>query len=209
MPFYFQTQKVTTYGDRLFIVGNTETYGSWNPLKGVELTTNIDIYPLWMTDVVYFTADEIRHFQYKYIIIRPNGELLWEDGSNRTLINKLHIEHCIYNDNTGDRSTKNITFTDRNKLYNNVFSALCNVNNVFITIHGEIKQLAYSQIIKRDYAQKKIILKLNANYVKINKCIYKNLPYYCMTFDKDEQHVKLSGPFERLNINRRNTIHHQ
>ena len=57
--------------------------------------------------------------------------------------------------------------------------------------------------------QKKIILKLNANYVKINKSIYKNLPYYCMTFDKDEQHVKLSGPFERLNINRRNTIHHQ
>ena len=30
-----------------------------------------------------------------------------------------------------------------------------------------------------------------------------------MTFDKDEHHVKLSGPFETLNINRRNTIHHQ
>jgi alpha-amylase len=68
----------TTFGQNVFIVGNTAALGNWNPASAVPLSSAS--YPVWTGTVSLPAATSV---QYKYI--KKNGDqVVWESDPNRT-----------------------------------------------------------------------------------------------------------------------------
>lgn len=64
---------------RLFVVGDTQELGSWDPIRGVELYDSN--YPIW-TGHVAISRNSVP-FHYKYVIIDKNGKDIWENEADR------------------------------------------------------------------------------------------------------------------------------
>ncbi|KAL8424563.1 hypothetical protein Efla_005669 [Eimeria flavescens] len=77
------TCQATCPGDLLMVVGAHERIGWWDPQKGLILSTDAILFPLWHTGEIEF--EEPVTIEYKFIIRRSNGSVEWEGlPCNRT-----------------------------------------------------------------------------------------------------------------------------
>lgn len=77
----FNELVTTTYGETIYIVGNTTQLGDWDTSDGVELSaadyTTDD--PLWFVTI---TLPAGQAMQYKFINVASDGTVTWQDGDN-------------------------------------------------------------------------------------------------------------------------------
>ena len=80
----FRVKFETTYGQSVYIIGNIEELGSWDPSKALLLITNKEKYPIWKstTDIVCPVGMEI---YYKYLVKEGNN-YHWETCQNRHIV---------------------------------------------------------------------------------------------------------------------------
>eukprot|EP00930_Biecheleria_cincta_P023488 TRINITY_DN1696_c2_g1_i1.p1 TRINITY_DN1696_c2_g1~~TRINITY_DN1696_c2_g1_i1.p1 ORF type:complete len:966 (-),score=181.61 TRINITY_DN1696_c2_g1_i1:92-2989(-) len=72
---------------RLFVAGDCESTGAWNPENSiVELKTNKLSHPVWTGKWHPRAETSSREFQFKLVLLRPDGQVLWEDVENRKLL---------------------------------------------------------------------------------------------------------------------------
>ncbi|MEU6858000.1 carbohydrate-binding module family 20 domain-containing protein [Glycomyces sp. NPDC046736] len=69
----------TNMGDEVYLVGSIPQLGSWTPASGLHLSGAT--YPTWKGTV---TIPSGTAFEYKYVIIRSGGAVVWESGANRS-----------------------------------------------------------------------------------------------------------------------------
>ena len=72
----------TSWGDRVFVVGNDPALGGWDPHRGVELKTSDDLFPAWAGHLRLPAGADV---EYKFVTIKANGSIEWEPGANRDL----------------------------------------------------------------------------------------------------------------------------
>ena len=194
--FHFQTRRNTNFGDNLYVVGNHELIGNWDPKKGLKLTTCKKSYPNWRSDVIETNEqNDILALEYKYVLITGNGDIYWEEGSNRTLMNALKITNWEFDKTFKARITKKIDFMSSSKTtFNTIFEELVKLDRLYISVKGDMKQMKFATIIRKDLINKRIILRVHNNYIKKNKLLSVNLPYYSITFNKNNP--VMEGPFE-------------
>ncbi|MET8755439.1 carbohydrate-binding module family 20 domain-containing protein [Streptomyces sp. NPDC004667] len=78
-PLAFRVNAVTTWGDQVFVVGSVPELGSWAPDRAVP--ANAAQYPDWTAQVLTHSV----RVEFKYIIKKPDGSVVWEAGGNRLL----------------------------------------------------------------------------------------------------------------------------
>lgn len=72
---------------RLFVAGDCESTGAWNPEQSiVELKTHKLSHPVWTGKWHPRAETSSREFQFKLVLLRPDGQVLWEDVENRKLL---------------------------------------------------------------------------------------------------------------------------
>ncbi len=77
----FEVVAPTEFGDAVWVVGNHETLGAWDPARGVPLDPAT--YPTWSGRVLVPAAEAV---EYKYVRKRGDGSFAWESMmGNRTL----------------------------------------------------------------------------------------------------------------------------
>ena len=87
MKTLFRLRYDSRWGEELFLTGNTNELGLWNPNKAVEMEY---VGPgIWSVSIDTNEGDEThgrasQPTEYKYFI-RENGQIHWEDGPNRIL----------------------------------------------------------------------------------------------------------------------------
>lgn len=79
--FFHVVHDATAWGDRTVVVGNHPALGSWDPTHGIDTYTS-DLYPSWSGRASLSPGDRI---EYKFVTIKPWGEVQWEPGDNRSL----------------------------------------------------------------------------------------------------------------------------
>jgi len=79
--FFHVVHDDTQWGDRTVVVGNHPSIGSWDAFRGVDTVTS-DLYPSWSGRASFSPGDRL---EYKFVTIKPWGEVQWEPGENRTL----------------------------------------------------------------------------------------------------------------------------
>lgn len=77
---FLAEQGRTAYGDEVRVVGDHPALGSWNPARGVPLGTASNIFPRW-SGAAHLPAGAL--VEYKYVIVKPDGRVIWERGANR------------------------------------------------------------------------------------------------------------------------------
>jgi len=77
--YFHAVSDSTGYGENVRVVGSDPALGSWEPSGGLNLETNEDIFPCWIsTDPI--CIDLHAQVEYKYVIADANGDLrAWED----------------------------------------------------------------------------------------------------------------------------------
>lgn len=65
------------FGENHALMGSAQSMGSWQNRIPMTWTESG-----WVTDL---EVDSGEHIEFKYVIVLPNGEIVWEDGSNRVL----------------------------------------------------------------------------------------------------------------------------
>lgn len=82
-PILFHTNcSSTQLGDKIVVVGNASELGDWNIKNGLTMSTSDDLFPDWFVKADVKQGSKI---EYKYAIVRSNGTVEWENGSNRTI----------------------------------------------------------------------------------------------------------------------------
>lgn len=76
----FNATVTTTFGQNVFVVGSIAALGSWNTNNAIALSSAN--YPVWSGTV---TLPANTAVEYKFIKKNPDGSVIWESGSNRTL----------------------------------------------------------------------------------------------------------------------------
>lgn len=71
----------TQLGDRVMLVGAPPSLGSWEPTRGVELTTDETAFPVYTSPKVVCPTPGF--VEYKFVRITAGGACVWEQGSNR------------------------------------------------------------------------------------------------------------------------------
>lgn len=71
----------TRWGDRLVVVGDAPELGAWDPQRGVALDGAA--WPRWTGAVTLPAGARVR---YKLVILRADGEVVWERGDDRELV---------------------------------------------------------------------------------------------------------------------------
>ena len=199
MKFFFQTDKKTNWGDKLYVVGNDTAFGGWNPKKGIELHTTEETYPMWKSKVYECSNKSVlATLEYKYVVIDTQGNVYWEDGENRTMVNRLTVNNCKFDDLRRFRIAKDIKYTDKNKDYSTIFSALCNQNDVYVKIKGDMQRISKAKIIDKNIRNRRIILEVRNNFIKTNKIQKKYMPYYIIYFDRHEKNIVIDGPLKSI-----------
>jgi len=77
----------TSWGDHVAVVGSCEELGSWNPWKGLELTTSAEMFPTWHGRV---QVPEGNH-EFKLVVVRRCG-VEWETNPNRPCVANVPME---------------------------------------------------------------------------------------------------------------------
>ena len=193
--FHFQTNRTTNFGDFLYVVGNDDLLGNWNPHKGLRMTTDEKTYPIWKSETIESdNHNNIINIEYKYVLITKDGKIYWEEGNNRSLVNNLKIKDWVFDKDFKKRNTNSMQFTTHSKTtVNSIFNELTKIKRVYLSIKGDMKQSQYATIIHKDFIKKQIIFKLRQNYIKRNKLQTINMPYYCITFNNCTPTIE--GPF--------------
>ncbi|CAE6399533.1 unnamed protein product, partial [Rhizoctonia solani] len=75
----FRVYAETTYGDNIFVVGDTPLLGTWAPESSIPMSSSS--YPTWTVSMA-IPAETV--FSYKYIRKTSNGTIVWESNPNRT-----------------------------------------------------------------------------------------------------------------------------
>ncbi|KAK7373942.1 hypothetical protein VNO80_07364 [Phaseolus coccineus] len=73
----FQLHCDCCFGEQFMVVGNDPTFGSWNPAKAIPMTWSEG--HVWKAEM----AVPVGKYQYKIILKRRNGEILWQPGPDR------------------------------------------------------------------------------------------------------------------------------
>lgn len=82
----FSVLTETTFGAEVRVVGGPSALGAWCPEAGVPLATASDAYPKWWAKVPLTAAElSMSGFEYKFVVVEPDGNLVWEAGPNRRL----------------------------------------------------------------------------------------------------------------------------
>lgn len=72
---------------RLFLAGDCESTGSWDPGNSiVELKSDQQSHPFWIGTWYPRAESSAREFEFKLVLVRPDGQLLWEDVETRKLL---------------------------------------------------------------------------------------------------------------------------
>ena len=78
----FRVKYKTEFGQLLYIIGNIEELGQWDPSKAKPMFTNNDLYPTWKLKKE-LNCPLGMDIYYKYII-KDKNKIIWEDlGQNR------------------------------------------------------------------------------------------------------------------------------
>lgn len=77
----FQVVAETVPGENIFVVGDGDALGNWDPAKAVPLAP--DNYPVWQVQIGLPVATAI---EYKYIRLDEAGSVTWESDPNRSLM---------------------------------------------------------------------------------------------------------------------------
>ena len=141
----FRVKYETKYGQTLYIIGNIEELGEWDPSKAIPMATSKDIYPTWKITKEFSCPLGMEIF-YKYLVKEGNN-IYWEELSsgknqNRHIViqspgnliifdeksnNISKIKTMTYNPNSNN--TANVSHTTTNILVN-ILSNLSLNNNV-------------------------------------------------------------------------------
>ncbi|MBW6410741.1 phospholipase D-like domain-containing protein [Clostridium weizhouense] len=82
-PILFHTNcSLTQPRDKVVIVGNVPELGEWKAENGLEMSTSDDLFPDWFVKADIKSGSKI---EYKYVIVRANGNEEWENGANRSI----------------------------------------------------------------------------------------------------------------------------
>ena len=75
----FEVKCETRWGDTVVLVGSTESFGGWQPARGLWLHTDAASYPLWRRAELQVPAD-LAGVEYKVVILRggEGGAVEWE-----------------------------------------------------------------------------------------------------------------------------------
>ena len=98
----FQIEHETAFGQTVYICGNIEDLGQWEPTKGVPLRTNETTYPIW-TSTYEVTCPVGKTINYKYYIASGahNECIEWEKLPNgqqhRSITIKRQGEYVVLN----------------------------------------------------------------------------------------------------------------
>jgi hypothetical protein len=81
----FEVKAETRWGDTVAVVGSSASLGTWDPQRGLKLSTDGRSYPLWRGECVL--EDVNAPIEYKVVILRTaGGGVDWEPlASNRSL----------------------------------------------------------------------------------------------------------------------------
>lgn len=90
----------TSYGDRTVVVGGDPALGSWDPWRGVDGNAS-DLFPSWAARARFAPGTRV---EYKYVMLRTNGEVVWEPGPNRVLDLPTTGRNVIVSGTFGDTS---------------------------------------------------------------------------------------------------------
>jgi hypothetical protein len=83
VPATFRTRIANiAEGDTPRVVGNVPALGDWDPQNGVEFHSGLGVFPYWSASVDLPTDETI---EFKWVILRSDGSVEWEEGPNRTL----------------------------------------------------------------------------------------------------------------------------
>ena len=98
----FQIEHETCFGQTIYICGNIEDLGQWEPTKGIPLHTNEETYPIW-TSTYEVTCPVGKTINYKYYIASGshNECIEWEKLPNgaphRSITIKRQGEYIVLN----------------------------------------------------------------------------------------------------------------
>mmetsp|Transcript_104110 Transcript_104110/g.335672 ORF Transcript_104110/g.335672 Transcript_104110/m.335672 type:complete len:494 (+) Transcript_104110:80-1561(+) len=82
----FSVLAETSWGEQVCVVGACPALGDWRPGNGVELRTEPNCYPRWSGRALLpLSAKAAGEVEYKFVIMRPDGSVCWEQGPNRCL----------------------------------------------------------------------------------------------------------------------------
>lgn len=81
----FTEDATTTWGQRLYVVGNIAALGAWDPAKAIGLSSSG--YPKWVQRVALPGGSTI---EYKFIKKAADGSVVWESGTNRVATLPTH-----------------------------------------------------------------------------------------------------------------------
>ncbi|MDR2822214.1 MAG: IPT/TIG domain-containing protein [Acholeplasmatales bacterium] len=80
---FFVQNAYTSMGENVYLVGSLDELGAWNTGRAIgpmfNSTSSIASYPTWFFDV---SIPKNTYFEYKYIKIDSNGNIVWESGIN-------------------------------------------------------------------------------------------------------------------------------
>lgn len=71
----------TAFGDTLVVVGDHPELGSWDPRRGLQLTTTDTLFPSWTGNVKLPAGS---HVEFKLVTLKADGSIAWEPGENRS-----------------------------------------------------------------------------------------------------------------------------
>ncbi|MFF3687906.1 carbohydrate-binding module family 20 domain-containing protein [Streptomyces sp. NPDC002187] len=80
VPSTFRAATATNWGQQVFVTGDAESLGAWDPALALPL--DAAAYPTWSGETALPAGTAV---QYKYFIRNPDGSVIWEEGLNRTL----------------------------------------------------------------------------------------------------------------------------
>ncbi|EKX53322.1 hypothetical protein GUITHDRAFT_101025 [Guillardia theta CCMP2712] len=106
----------TSPGDRVVVTGSIQELGYWDPRGGVELQTNQVEFPQWSAT---FAAPSGQSVEYKYVIMKANGEMDWETKIENRMFttegNVLTLEDGKFDVESAKLLNKDFVSVDRSK----------------------------------------------------------------------------------------------
>eukprot|EP00443_Scrippsiella_acuminata_P020913 CAMPEP_0115307448 /NCGR_PEP_ID=MMETSP0270-20121206/73146_1 /TAXON_ID=71861 /ORGANISM="Scrippsiella trochoidea, Strain CCMP3099" /LENGTH=733 /DNA_ID=CAMNT_0002725891 /DNA_START=14 /DNA_END=2215 /DNA_ORIENTATION=+ len=84
VDLYFAAELETPFGSEVRAVGALSDLGDWRPEDGLSLQTEAGSYP-WWTGTLSLLSDTLRtrQVEFKFVIVKPDGMVDWEEGPNR------------------------------------------------------------------------------------------------------------------------------
>ena len=209
----FRVKFETKYGQSLYIIGNIEELGEWEPSKAIPMTTSKDIYPTWKI-TKEFTCPLGMEIYYKYLVKEGNN-IYWEElnnnkGQNRHIVIQSPGNLIIFDEksnniskiktvgyipmNSGTANLSNTTNLINNMLSNLTFETggqIINHNNNFLSSNFySYQSLSSLQKDSIDFSLMKLTEGENEDNNYFNNFSSKDITY---EFVDEESNIKNSN----------------